>query len=96
MLKRFLLSLTLLLISSNLYAVIDLSTVTGWSTVLQGANLDPGNDQQAANSIDLLGNATYPMFYMEFDDQGDVDTSNDEVAFLYSTVLNKYFAGKCL
>ena len=83
MIKRILFSLVSLLVSTNLYAVIDLTTVTGWSTVLQGPDLDHGNDQQAVASIDLLGDATYPMFYMEFDDQLDADPLNDEVAFSF-------------
>jgi len=83
LLTRFISSLVLLLASTSLFAAIDLTTVTGWSTVLQGADLDHGNDQQATASIDLLGNATYPMFYMEFDDQGDADPLNDEVAFSF-------------
>ena len=85
LLKRYLFALILLLASPNLMATIDLANVTGWSTVLQGADLDHGNDQQAAASIDLLGNATFPMFYMEFDDiDGPTgDPANDEVAFSF-------------
>jgi len=83
LLKRFIYSLALLMVSTSLFAAIDLTTVTGWSTVLVGADLDHGNDQQASASIDLLGNATYPMFYMEFDDLGDTVDSNDEVAFSF-------------
>ena len=68
---------------ANVSATIDLTTVSGWSTVLQGPDLDHGNDQQATASIDLLGNEFYPMFYMEFDENVQGDPSDDEVAFSF-------------
>ena len=72
------------LFSASAFAAIDLTTVsTSWTTVLVGDKFDPGNDQQATASIDVLGNATNPMFYMEYDDQGTPDTTDDEVGFRF-------------
>jgi len=77
-------SLLAAMVTPSVFASIDLTTVnTSWTTVLAGDRFDAGNDQQATASIDLLGNGSYPMFYMEYDDLGTPDTSDDEVAFRF-------------
>jgi hypothetical protein len=50
-----------------------------WYATLVGAKFDPRADLQAKSTIDLLGNAGYPLLYMYYDDKGDSDGSNDEL-----------------
>lgn len=87
LLNRFILSLVLLLVSNNLFAAIDLTSASSaWSEVLVGGNFDPGEDQQAAASVDLTGFGAVPLFYMKYDDGGTpgaANSSDDEVAFRF-------------
>lgn len=59
------------------------SSNPNWVPVLVGDAFDPRNDRQATSAIDLTGNANYPFMYMWYDDQGDDDPDNDEVALRY-------------
>jgi hypothetical protein len=54
-----------------------------WVPVLVGAKFDPGQDTQATSAIDLQGNTQNPLMYLWYDDKGDTDTANDELALRF-------------
>ena len=60
-------------------AGFDLSSDSGaWVATLTGDRFDLGQDQQAADSIDLLGNENNPLMYMKYDDYGTPDNQSDD------------------
>ncbi|MGB1221295.1 MAG: Ig-like domain-containing protein, partial [Alcanivoracaceae bacterium] len=68
-------------------ATIDYLTLSGstadWDVILEGAQFDPGNDQQAQSNAgaDLVGSATDATLYTIYDDNGTPFDTDDEVAF---------------
>ncbi|MEK7422645.1 MAG: Ig-like domain-containing protein, partial [Actinomycetota bacterium] len=63
-------------------AVIDLSSGTGWKTLMTGAVFDPTHDQQAQKATtDLVGDATHGVLYQQYDDRGTATEADDEIAY---------------
>ena len=84
MIKQFILSLVLLLVSTNLFAVIDLvGNSADWSIVMNGSQFDVAADQQANSSdLELVGGVNLPLLYTQYDDNGTpADTTDDVIAY---------------
>ena len=56
---------------------------SSWIPTLYGSLFDGGDDSQAGSGgIDLIGNATHPLMYTQYDDKGtDSDEIDDEIGF---------------
>ncbi|HYE00847.1 MAG TPA: DUF4347 domain-containing protein, partial [Alphaproteobacteria bacterium] len=65
-------------------AAISLSSSTAWIPVLVGPNHDPNNDTQANNAdLDLVGNASNPLLYYQFDDGGTPSLTDGTLAYRF-------------
>ena len=64
----------------------DLVGNTAWYALLKGANFDPYSDTQASKAgTEIIGNATHPSFYVNYDDNGTttgIDPELDDVLSL--------------
>ena len=69
--------------SSSFKVSMSLTAATpSWRTLLQGSTYDYINDQQAtAVDLELVGNATHPVLYSYYDNNG-TDTDTDDTLYL--------------
>jgi hypothetical protein len=83
-LARFWLPALCLLVGAPASAVIDPGSATSVWTAIAYPNLRPdwADDQQTGiTEADIVGDAAHPAFYMRFDDNGNADPSDDQLAF---------------
>ncbi len=86
--SRFLLfSFLYLMVSTPVFAVINLASSSAtWTQVLRGNNFDPAFDAQTSSSVDMFGTSVSPHYYMKYDDNGSLNSSDDEIAFRFRVV----------
>ncbi len=72
-------TLILLLSGNVLAAVTDLSGSSGWSALMVGDRFDPYSDTQASKAgTEIVGNASHPSFYVNYDDNGTTSGGSPE------------------